>query len=90
MTSAETSSITCTIHGGRDSVQVYRSLEIKVDHTGYLSALSNQLSTLQSDVNKTLSDLVDKEKAAVGGANGPGSRGKDSEGILFHVMLYHM
>ena len=88
LTMSSTSSITCTIHGGRDCVQVHRSLEVKADHTGYLSALSTQLSSLQSDVNKTLSDLVDKEKAVVGGANGLGTRGKDSEGILIHIHVF--
>ena len=61
--------VQCSIKGGPDGVNIVKSVEIRADNErGYLASLSSQLRQLQSDVNASLSELVDKEKSR--GTNG--------------------
>ena len=56
--------VQCSIKSERDGVNIEKSFEIRTDHEGgYLADLSSQLRQLQSDVNASLSELVDKEKS---------------------------
>lgn len=57
-------SVQCTIKGGLDGVDIVKSVDIRSDSEGgYLTSLSSQLRQLQSEVNASLSELVDKEKS---------------------------
>lgn len=70
----------CTIKGGSDGVNIVKSVEIRPDgDRGYLASLSSQLRQLQSEVNASLTELVDKEKsrAANGGSGHRRSRGTE-------------
>ena len=56
--------LSSSIIGGRDSANVQTSVAINTDNgSGHLAELSIQLRALQSEVNRVLSELVDKEKA---------------------------
>ena len=71
------STLQCSIKGGSDAVNIVKSAEIRSDgEGGYLSNLSSQLRQLQSDVNASLSELVDKEKSR--GTTTRRSKGKHS------------
>ena len=64
MFAMSSSNVLCTIKDGQDGVNIVKSVEIRPDgERGYLSNLSTQLRQLQSDVNASLSELVDKEKS---------------------------
>ena len=57
-------SVQCSIKSERDGVNIEKSFEIRTDREGgYLADLSSKLRQLQSDVNASLSELVDKEKS---------------------------
>ena len=58
------SALRCSINGGAEGVNIVKSLTVRSDcEGGYLADLSSQLRQLQSDVNASLSELVDKEKS---------------------------
>lgn len=58
--------VSCVISGGQDDVTIQHATEVHCKDGSYLSSLSQQLSSLRDTVNASLSELVDKEKAANG------------------------
>ncbi len=53
----------CRIYGGRDPVDINKTVEIGTKEGSHLSVLSQELVNFQDVINCALSELVDKEKA---------------------------
>lgn len=75
-----TRTLQCTIRS-RDGGEIQRTAEIKGEGKDYLKCLSESLSTMQSDVNALLTEMVDREKGQVANSNARAGGSSDSEGM---------
>lgn len=76
-----TRTLQCTIRS-RDGGEIQRTAEIKGEGKDYLKCLSESLSTMQSDVNALLTEMVDREKGQPANSNNARAEGSsDSEGM---------
>ena len=71
------SSLQCTIRT-REGGEIQKSAEIRGEGKTYLSCLSENLSSMQTEINTILTEMVDKEKGLKNGARR--KEDSDSEG----------
>ena len=75
-----TRTLQCTIRS-RDGGKIQRTAEIKGEGKDYLKCLYESLSTMQSDVNALLTEMVDREKGQAANSNARAESSSDSEGM---------